>query len=195
MMLRLVIFDLDETIVLNEIPFSEMRERILRKIGSDEKPKHLYEFLKDKGEDCLKLLEEEEIRRAKHSKVHPSLPKVLRELKNRGIILAVLTRNSKRASMIALGEYARYFDDIITREDDFEPKPSPEAIFHLLSKYGVRGDECLVVGDYDYDIIAGKKAGCITVRIGNGSGDYRIEKIDEIFEIVNMLTDSPPDIL
>ena len=194
-MIRLVIFDLDETIVINKIPFSEMRERILRKIGSNERPAHLYEFLKAKGENCLKILEEEEIRRARHSMVHPSLPKILRELKKKNIKLAVLTRNSRQATMIALGEYAKYFDDIITRNDGFEPKPSPEAIFHLLSKYKVRGDECIVVGDYDYDIIAGKKAGCITVRIGNGSGDYRIEKIDEIFEIVDMLTDSPPDIL
>ena len=194
-MLRLVIFDLDETIVINDIPFSQVRKRVLERIGNKENPPHLYEFLREKGEKYVKILEEEEMRRAEHARIVDSLPKILEDLKSRGIKIAVLTRNSKKATMRILGKYAQEFDDIITRDDGFEPKPSPEAIFHLLSKYSVRGDECLVVGDYDYDIIAGKKAGCITVRIGNGSGDYRIEKIDDIFEIVNMLTDSPPDIL
>ncbi len=193
-MLRLIIFDLDETIVINEIPFSQMRKRVLERIGSKENPPHLYEFLREKGEKYVKILEEEEIRRAEHARIVPSLPKILEDLKSRGIKIAVLTRNSKKATMRVLGKYAQKFDDIITRDDGFEPKPSPEAILHLLSKYDVRGDECLVVGDYDYDIIAGKKAGCITVRIGDGSGDYKIEKIDDILEIVNMLIDSPPHI-
>lgn len=184
MSIKLVVFDLDDTIIINTIPFSQIRERIFRKIGIESGPKHLYEFLRDMGDEYVKLLEEEEIRRAKHSRVHPSLPKVLALLKNKRIRVAVLTRNSKHATMMALGEYANYFDDIITRDDPFEPKPSPEAILYLLSKYRVRGEECLVVGDYDYDIIAGKKAGCMTVRIGDGDGDYRIVDLAEIIPLI-----------
>ncbi len=182
--IKLVIFDLDETIVENAIPFSEMRERILRRIGSEEKPRHLYEFLKAKGERYLQLLEKEEIRRAKKAKVVKSLPQILEYLDKNGIRKAVLTRNSKRATMIALGDYARYFDAIITRDDGFEPKPSDEAIRYLLEKFGVNSGECVVVGDYEYDIIAGKKAGCITVGIKLDEGDYRIENLEELLTLL-----------
>ena len=95
--------------------------------------------------------------------------------------------HSKKAALLALGKYVSLFDDIITRDDGFEPKPSADAIIHLLKKYGVKGENCIVIGDYEYDIIAGKNAGCITVRVGEGSGDYRISKIDELLNLLNEL--------
>ncbi len=187
MAIKLVIFDLDDTIVENTIPFSEMRERILGEMGIEEAPRHLYEFLKARGKEYLKLLEREEIRRAKKARIASSLPRVLEFLKERGIKKAVLTRNSKKATMIALGDYAREFDAIITREDEFEPKPSDEAVNYLLKKFNVSRDECMVVGDYDYDIIAGKRAGCITVGVRMDKGDYRIEDIGGLVELISML--------
>ncbi len=188
-MIHLIIFDLDGTIVENEIPFSEMRERIMKKINCEENPPHLYEFLKEKGDKYLKILKEEEIRRAKHARVVSSLPTILNYLKEREIKRAILTRNSRRATLIALGKYVKEFDSIITRDDEFEPKPSDEGIIYLLSKFGVKNNECMVVGDYEYDIIAGKKAGCITVRIGNGEGDYKIEKIEDIVNLIEKIDD------
>ncbi len=185
--MKFVIFDLDETIVNNEIPFGEMRDRILAKIKSEDKPKHLYEYLKEKNEKYLKILEEEEVRRAKKARIVKSLPKVLEYLKREGIKRAVLTRNSKNATSIALGSYADEFDAIITRDDGFEPKPSDEAIRYLLDKFRVKNEECIVVGDYDYDIIAGKRAGCVTVGVRMDKGDYRIEDIGEIVDIISRL--------
>ena len=186
-MIRLVIFDMDGTIVDNKIPFSEMRDRIMKKINCHENPPHLYEFLKEKGEKYLKILEEEEIRRAKYARAVSSLPRILDYLENKKIKKAILTRNSRKATLIALGNFSSHFDAIITREDGFEPKPSDDAIRYLLSKLGVKYEQCIVVGDYDYDIIAGKKAGCITVRIGNGDGDYQLEKTDDIVKLIERI--------
>ncbi len=189
-MILLVIFDLDGTIVKNSIPFSEMRERIMKRINCHENPPHLYEFLKEKGKKYLKILEEEEVRRAKYAKVVTSLPKILNYLKERGVKKAILTRNSRKATLIALGRFSHDFDSIITRDDGFEPKPSDDGIIYLLSKFGIKNRECMIVGDYDYDIIAGEKAGCITVRIGDGYGDYRIKKIEEIIDLIEKLNHS-----
>jgi len=187
--IKLVIFDLDETIVENRIPFSEMRERILKEMGVKDAPRHLYEFLKARGEEYLKLLEREEIRRAKKAKIVDSLPRVLDYLEKRGIKKAVLTRNSKKATMLALGNYAERFDAIITREDEFEPKPSEEAVKYLLDKFGVKSQECIVVGDYDYDITAGRRAGCITVGVRMDKGDYRVEDIGELIALISRLSE------
>ena len=183
--IKLVIFDLDETIVENTIPFSEMRERILGEMGVKDAPRHLYEFLKAKGEEYLKLLEREEIRRAKKARIMSSLPRVLEYLNEMGIKKAVLTRNSKKATMIALGDYAKKFDAIITREDEFEPKPSDEGVRYLLEKFNAMPKECIMVGDYDYDIIAGRRAGCITVGVRMDKGDYRVEEVGDLISLIS----------
>ncbi len=185
--IQLIIFDLDETIVENAIPFAEMRARILAKIGSTDNPLHLYEYLKERDEKYLKLLEQEEVRRAKKARTVESLPKVLEYLREQGIKKAVLTRNSKKATLIALRDYAKEFDAIITRDDGLKPKPSDEAVRYLLRKFRVKSKECIVVGDYDYDIVAGKRAGCITVGVKMDKGDYRIEDIEEIIKLISQL--------
>ncbi len=184
MSIKLVVFDLDDTIIVNEIPFSQIRERIFRKIGVKDGPKHLYEFLRDLGDEYVKLLEKEEIWRARESRIHPSLPEILKYLDSKGIKKVVLTRNSRRAAEIALGEYISKFDCVITRDDGFEPKPSPDALLYLLKKFDVRGEECLVVGDYLYDMESGKRAGCITVCIGDWDADYKIKNLGELLKIL-----------
>lgn len=35
-----------------------------------------------------------------------------------------------------------------------------------LELLGLRGEECLCVGDSPYDLVSGKKAGCRTVKVG-----------------------------
>ncbi len=186
-MIKLVIFDMDETIVRNEIPFFEMRERIMKEIGSDENPPHLYEFLKSRGNKYVEILKREEIRRAKNSHVDKDLEYVLRELKNMNVRVAILTRNCREATFIALGKFAELFDSIITREDGFPPKPAPDAVVYLMSRFKSRGSETMVVGDYDYDMDAGSKAGCITVRLGDGYGDYKISRLRDIIKILEEL--------
>ncbi len=183
-MIKLVIFDMDETIVHNRIPFWEMRDRIMKELRSSDNPPHLYEFLKEKGENYLELLKREEIRRAKNSYVDENLEYVINELKKLGVKIAVVTRNCREATLIALGRYAELFDSIITREDSFPPKPAPDAILYLMARFNASPSETIVVGDYDYDIDAGRKAGCITVRVGEGYGDYRISNLRDIISIV-----------
>ncbi len=187
MRIRLVIFDLDETIVINRIPFAEMRSRILKEINMSANPPHLYEFLRDLNPSYLKILEREEIRRAENSYVHPAFDEVLRFLRNENIKVAVLTRNSRRAAEIALGDYLQRIDALVTRDDTFPPKPSPDAILYLINRFSSTPSETIVVGDYDYDIQAGRAAGCITVRIGKGEADYVIGDLSELIPLLSGL--------
>ncbi len=183
--IRLVIFDLDETIVKNTIPFSEIREKVLSAVGSRENPAHLYEFIRDNYPDYLPILEHEEINRAKSAYVDPVFEEILKFLRDNGINVAVLTRNSRKAALIALGDYAGRIDALITRDDGFPPKPAPDAIFYLMGRFSSTPSSTIMVGDYDYDIEAGKLAGCITVRIGKGDGDYVISSLKEVIKIIS----------
>ena len=51
------------------------------------------------------------------------------------------------------------FSDAVTRLDVFPPKPAPDALNHLIQKHGLDRGECVMVGDRDIDLDAGKNAG------------------------------------
>jgi len=133
----------------------------------------------------MNTLKEEEIRRARKSYPVPGLKSILEYLKKMDIRLTIVTRNCREAINIALHNYLNFFDLIVTRDDTKLPKPAPDPILLIVRKFGISPQEAIVVGDYDYDIEAGKKAGCITVRIGKGDGDFNIKDINEIKEILS----------
>lgn len=190
-MLKMVIFDMDGTLIHNRIPFEEMRNNIAKRLNVDpESLKPLYEKLKEMNRpEVLEWLKEEEIRRADVSYPDPGLTSVLEYIRNRKIVVAVLTRNCREAARKALGWYLGMIDVLITRDDGYELKPSPEPIISLMNRFGFNPRDVLVVGDYDYDIQAGMLAGCKTVRIGAGFADYNIIHLEELKTIIKKLAE------
>lgn len=51
------------------------------------------------------------------------------------------------------------FTDIVTSLDHFPRKPAPDALLHLVSKHGLDVKDCVMLGDRDIDLDAGKNAG------------------------------------
>ena len=51
------------------------------------------------------------------------------------------------------------FEDYITSEDDFPKKPEPDALKHLLTKHKLDVSRCVMLGDREIDVQAGKNAG------------------------------------
>jgi len=186
--MKTVIFDMDGTVVKNPVPFSEMKERIAGRLNIPiERLQPLYEsLLRLKKPEAMKILKEEELRRARKSCPVEGLKGVLEYLKKMGIKTAIVTRNCREAVDVALNLYLSFFDLIITREDTKLPKPAPDPIFLILKHFGIAPSEAVVVGDYDYDIEAGKRAGCITVRIGEGFGDFNIKDIRDLQKFLEM---------
>lgn len=79
--------------------------------------------------------------------------------------LGVLTRNRSdiaRATLAAVGLSG--FDPVLGR-DDAAPKPSPEGILRILETWGAAPDDAVMVGDYRFDLVAGRAAGVATVWV------------------------------
>lgn len=55
--------------------------------------------------------------------------------------------------------------DFTQGTDDFEPKPNPEAIVRCMQHFSRKGVETLMVGDRTQDVLAGRAAGCNTIGI------------------------------
>ena len=182
---------MDETLIHNRIPFEEVRRNIARRLNVEpERLTPLYERLKEMNRpEVLEWLKEEELRRAEESYPAPGLGSILEYIRNRKVVVAVLTRNCREAAMKALGWYIGMIDVLITRDDGYELKPSPEPIISLMNRFGFSPRNVIVVGDKDYDIQAGMLAGCKTVKIGGGFADYNIMHLEELKPIIKTLSE------
>jgi hydrogenase expression/formation protein HypE len=98
---------------------------------------------------------------------------LVRDLVRAGIGRAILTRNSLASVREAMRNFRTVsladFGAVITREDEGRPKPHPDGVHLAAARLGVAPARMLVVGDYVFDIAAGKAAGAATAFLTNGS--------------------------
>jgi len=83
------------------------------------------------------------------------------------------------------------FAGCISIEDKFPHKPNPAALLHLMEQHGITPDACLMIGDRDIDVQAGKNAGiatCFFDPTGKTDPDatYNIKSLDELYAILHM---------
>ncbi len=134
---------------------------------------------------------------AERSRPNDGAEELIRHLRDRGLKVAILTRNSREAVDRALANFdhltAADFDLILAREDVAFPKPDPESVREAARRLNVEISELLMVGDFKYDIEAGAGAGAPTVFLSNGTpppadiaADITIEKLSELKAIARL---------
>lgn len=95
-----------------------------------------------------------------YTTVYHGMPETLRELKKKGIKLAVVTNGAQsRADFMVPKLYEGIFDFIMGKRDGVAAKPSPESAFITMKELGVSADECLFVGDSGIDMQTAKNCG------------------------------------
>jgi phosphoglycolate phosphatase-like HAD superfamily hydrolase len=121
---------------------------------------------------------------AVHSELQPGAADIVRAIRDAGIRTALLTRSCRSAVDLLLLKFPLRFDALRTREDG-PSKPSAEPILDLCKQLGVAPAETWTVGDFHYDIIAGRAAGTRTVLLVNG--DARPAFADEADDVIHRL--------
>ncbi len=93
---------------------------------------------------------------------------LLQKLHSRGAQLAILTRNTMPVveKTLQACEIQHFFppEQILDR-DSCTPKPSPDGIHRLLNHWQADAADTVMVGDYLFDLQAGKSAGVTTIHI------------------------------
>ena len=155
-----VIFDMDGTLTVPAINFDNIRKElgiekgrdlldISKSMNSHEKTKYFNTI--DKYEKlALDKLE-----------FQIGVRDILKKLRDLGIKLAIITRNSQKNTDIVLEKLGIEFDPILTREFR-SVKPNPEPIHFIVSDWKFALTEVLMVGDFRDDILCGKNAGVKT---------------------------------
>jgi HAD superfamily hydrolase (TIGR01509 family) len=145
------------------------------------------------------ILDRFEMQAARQSRANAGAEEVVQALRALGLKIGIFSRNSLSSIRRALENFTRIsaadFDAIVSRDDCLAPKPSPEAVFAAAQRMGVRTDQILVVGDFVFDVQAGREAGSQTVLLTNSlearvcetAPDYTIAGLSELAPIVRRL--------
>jgi len=84
--------------------------------------------------------------------------------------------------------------NIITRSDVKQLKPNPEGIIKIAQRLQIKPEKCIMIGDMDVDIFAGKNAGAKTIAVLCGfltnsrihefqlNPDFIFQDISEIYQ-------------
>ncbi len=185
-----IIFDLDGTLTVPILDFDLIR----REIGIEKGPvwEAILGMSPGRRKTAEDILLKHEIDAARRSELQPNAQKLLLKLEKRDIGVAVLTRNCRASWDIVRDRFDLPIQHVYAREDG-PMKPDPTAVIELAQELNSDLTRTLVVGDYLFDIQAGKNAGTFTALLVNHSpvpdyahiADYVIRDLLEILDILD----------
>lgn len=156
--------------------------------------KGLYSYLNEKNLnlDFLKLKELKEIYflhiiNNNKIKCYKGAVKLLNELKNKNIKLAIATSSSKSETKTILKNVKinNYFDIIATKDDVTEKKPNTEIYNYILHTLDLDTKNCISIEDSDKGIIPSMKLHIKTILVPN---EYTKNRISSTYDLkVNSL--------
>ncbi len=158
---RAVIFDLDGTLADSPLDFDAIRNEIGLRPGVP-----ILEQLAD-ATDAERARAEVIMRRHERRAIATATltdgcAELLAHLGTHAVPVGILTRNIREVVDTFARNFQFSFHAVYTREDG-PPKPSPAGVLALCAKLGAAPHETLTVGDYKFDVLAGRNAGCRTV--------------------------------
>ena len=198
MLIKAILFDFDGTLTEpDSLDFAAIR----RAIGCPE-GQPILEYMEtipspSSRKDACDILDRFEAEAAGRSRPNAGAEELIEFIRSRGLRLGIITRNSIASVRRALDNFSRVtssdFDVILSRDDAFLPKPSPEAVLEAARRLDIPPAEILVVGDFIFDIEAGYRAGARTVLLTNRrlsrrcehAPDYTIHELAELKEIID----------
>jgi phosphoglycolate phosphatase-like HAD superfamily hydrolase len=203
---KLVVFDLDGTLVGAPKPFAELKEELKSRLSEMGIPEEtlgdltpMYESLlrisRETGRDfgeLYSILVELEVERIGDSFLFEGVLDVLDFLRKRGIEMAIMTRSSREATLKALEMHGiREYFRIISTRDDVPPeglKPNAGQLRRIIESFGAEPTKVLVVGDHGYDILPARELGALSVMITGHTAGRMSFSVDSTpdFEVQDM---------
>jgi len=185
-----MIFDLDGTITQSYFDFDKIR----KEMGGIEGPilEALAKMPIEKQNELNPILNHYEYDAAKNATLNPNVDQLLKFLDKQKIKTGLLTRNTADNTAFVCKKFGLHFDAIVTRDDAGPVKPDPFGYLLCCKQLGVDPTNTVMVGDYKFDLEAGKAAGARTILITTNK-DYPMyahladNVIDDLGEIIDTI--------
>jgi HAD superfamily hydrolase (TIGR01509 family) len=135
------------------------------------------------------ILERHETAAAADAEPMDGILPLLAWMESRRLRRGLVTRNSRKSVEMVLARFGLRFEAVVTREDA-PPKPAPEPVWLACQRMGVPPSEALLVGDFEFDMLAGRRAGVRTVLLRNptqASSEYADLTVDSLGELRGVL--------
>ncbi|MCP4867404.1 MAG: HAD family hydrolase [Proteobacteria bacterium] len=160
------IFDLDGTLTVAAHDFDAIR-RDLGLRPNEPILEQLAELPPAEAAPLREQLADIEGEIADRSEPQPGAARLLEALADRGHRRGILTRNRRDLawrSLRAAGLEHFFSDGDVLGRTDAAPKPSPDGLLKLLDRWAAPAGDGVFVGDYLFDLQAGRRAGLATVH-------------------------------
>ena len=179
-MKRLVIFDLDGTLLNTIADLAQSTNHALATLGYPTHDLSAYPFMVSNGINKLfeRALPEGEkseanilrmraafipyydLHNADLSTPYPGIPELLTQLHQQGVKLAVASNKYQAATQQLIAHYFPTipFSSILGQREGIPVKPDPQIVHQIMSESGVSASEVLYVGDSGVDMQTAKNA-------------------------------------
>src|SRR6266571_5370614 len=213
--IKLVIFDLDGTLIDSRLDLVHSVNAALRHIGRPELPDDVIASYVGDGAPILiqralggEAVDEALIRKGlefflsyyrehklDHTTVYPGIPEALAAIQSstngtprKMAVLSNKPVNPSRAIIQALG-LGQFFSQVYGGNSFTSKKPDPEGALKLLEESGVRPEQAAIVGDSHVDIRTGRNAGLWTIAVTYGFAPHTLEE-----EAPDVSVDTPEEL-
>ena len=209
-MIRLVLFDLDGTLVTFTLDVKNSKKEIINYLNInkiDIEPdkhlgfNHLFTLVKKKLEDrcdieyqkvrndLFQIMKTFEENASKTTELQDSCVEVLRDLVKRNVKIGLVTSNNKKTAHDILKKFDIYnfFDIIICREDTYRHKPDPTPLQKAIKGLNMKNEETIFIGDSVFDVNAAKNLGIPVIGIAKNESDItRLRKYKPEYLVENL---------
>lgn len=199
--IKLVIFDLDGTLVDAYAAISSSFNYVMRKLKLKRQGTGLIRRLVGWGDVnllkpyvpqrdlnyALKLYRNHHKKSLlKHSRLYPQVKFILKRLKVKGYKLAVASNRPTKFSLILLRHLRiiGLFDDVLCADKLKHAKPHPEILNKIIKKFALKKSQVLYVADMALDAQAARRAKVNAVIVTGGSSSILEIKRERPFKIV-----------
>lgn len=180
-MKKLVIFDLDGTLLNTIADLAQSTNHALQTLGYPTHPESAYNFMVgnginklferalpegDKSEENVLRVRKEfvpyyDVHNADKSRPYPGIPELLEQLQERGMMLAVASNKYQSATEKLIAHYFPHirFTAVFGQREGINVKPDPTIVHDILAIAQVSPEEVLYVGDSGVDMQTAANAG------------------------------------
>lgn len=116
-------------------------------------------------------------------------------IEERSIPWSVVSRNCRDSIVLAASKIGFSLPEITMSRDDGPVKPDPEALWLAAGRMGIPHRECVMVGDFLYDMIGARRScmrGVLVERTGEDWNVWADVCFDTLEEMVTSLKDPTP---